>query len=78
MVFLIIVIAYVIGLLYPGRHSLVTKNSYDKQTTPYYNAARLCVDAIINPLDTRKWLSMGLEMANNAPVAKYNVGVIQT
>lgn len=55
------------------------KDRYDVQTTPYYAASRLWVDAIINPLDTRKWISMGIEMANNAPIAKpYNVGVIQT
>ena len=56
-----------------------TKERYDSQTSPYYAAARLWVDAIINPLDTRKWISMGIEMANNAPITKaYNVGVIQT
>jgi len=55
------------------------KSRYDNQTTPYYAAARLWVDAIINPLDTRKWISMGIEMANHAPITKqYNVGVIQT
>ena len=53
-------------------------NRYNKQTTPEYAASRLWVDEIIDPLDTRKWLSRGIEMANNAPVAKYNVGVIQT
>lgn len=52
---------------------------YDEQTLPYYAAARLWVDAIIDPVDTRKWLSMGIEMANNAPITKpYNVGVLQT
>lgn len=56
-----------------------TKDKYDQQTTPYYAASRIWLDAIINPLDTRKWLSMGIEMANNAPITKpYNVGVIQT
>ncbi len=55
------------------------KNRYDSQTTPYYAAARLWVDAIIDPKDTRKWISMGIEMANHAPIQKrYNVGVIQT
>lgn len=55
------------------------KDRYDSQTTPYYAAARLWVDAIINPVDTRKWISMGIEMANLAPITKaYNVGVIQT
>jgi len=50
---------------------------YKKQTTPYYAAARLWVDAIIDPLETRKVISMGIEAANNAPVAKFNPGVIQ-
>ncbi len=55
------------------------KNKYDQQTTPYYAASRLWVDAIINPLETRKVISMGIEMANQAPITKkYNVGVIQT
>jgi 3-methylcrotonyl-CoA carboxylase beta subunit len=52
---------------------------YTAQTSPYYAAARLWVDAIIDPKDTRKWISMGIEMANSAPITKpYNVGVIQT
>lgn len=56
-----------------------TKDKYDSQTTPYYAAARLWMDAIIHPEDTRKWLATGLKMANNAPITKpYNVGVIQT
>jgi acetyl-CoA carboxylase carboxyltransferase component len=55
------------------------KDRYDKQTTPYYAAARLWMDAIINPLETRKVISMGIEMANHAPITKpYNVGVLQT
>lgn len=54
------------------------KDRYDKQTTPYYAAARLWVDAIINPLETRRWISAGIEAASNAPVAKFNPGVIQT
>ncbi len=52
---------------------------YNKQTSPYYAASRLWVDAIIDPLDTRKWISMGIEAANHAPIEKaFNVGVIQT
>ena len=54
------------------------KDHYDKTTTPYYAAARLWVDAVINPLETRKWISIGIEAANNAPVEKFNVGVMQT
>ncbi|CAN5232141.1 carboxyl transferase domain-containing protein [soil metagenome] len=55
------------------------KSRYDAQTSPYYAAARLWTDAIINPLDTRKWISMGIEAANHAPITKdFNLGVIQT
>lgn len=54
------------------------KSRYDAQTTPYYAAARLWVDAIIDPRDTRRWISMGIEAASQAPVEKFNVGVIQT
>lgn len=51
---------------------------YQKQTEPTYAAARLWTDAIINPLDTRKWISMGIEAANHAPITeKFNLGVIQ-
>ncbi|TVQ79933.1 MAG: acyl-CoA carboxylase subunit beta [Flavobacteriales bacterium] len=54
------------------------QSRYDRQTSPYYGAARLWVDAIIDPLDTRKWISMGIEMANNAPIERpYNPGIIQ-
>ena len=51
---------------------------YDAQTTPYYAASRLWVDAIIDPLETRKVISMGIEAANNVPVEKFNPGIIQT
>ena len=52
---------------------------YDKQMSPYYAASRLWVDSIIDPLETRKVISMGIEMANNAPIKEpYNVGVLQT
>lgn len=55
------------------------KERYDTQTTPYYAASRIWLDAIIDPLDTRKVVSMGIEMANLSPITKpYNVGVIQT
>ncbi len=55
------------------------KDRYDEQISPYYAASRLWVDAIINPVDTRKWISMGIEAANHAPIEKpYNVGIIQT
>jgi 3-methylcrotonyl-CoA carboxylase beta subunit len=53
-------------------------NTYNSQMTPYYAAARLWTDAIIDPLETRQWISMGIEMANHAPIQKrYNPGVIQ-
>lgn len=52
---------------------------YEAQTTPYYAASRLWVDAIIDPLETRKVISMGIEAANQSPILKpFNVGVIQT
>lgn len=55
------------------------KSRYDEQISPYYAASRLWIDAIIDPIDTRKWISMGIEMANHAPIDKrYNVGVLQT
>ena len=54
------------------------KDRYDSQTSPYYAAARLWLDALIDPVDTRKWISMGIEAASHAPAEKpYNVGVIQ-
>ena len=54
------------------------QNRYDEQTTPYYAAARLWVDAIIDPKETRSIISQGIEAANNAPVEKFNPGVLQT
>ena len=54
------------------------KSRYDKQVSPYYAAARLWTDAVIDPLDTRKWISMGIEAANHAPIEKpFNLGVLQ-
>lgn len=54
------------------------KDRYEATTTAYYAASRIWVDAVIDPLETRKWISMGIEAANNAPVEKFNVGVLQT
>jgi len=55
------------------------KNKYDSQINPYYAASRLWIDAIIDPLETRKVISMGIEAANHAPIIeRYNVGAIQT
>ncbi len=51
---------------------------YQKQTEPTYAASRLWTDAIIPPTETRTWISMGIEAANNAPITeKFNLGVIQ-
>ena len=52
---------------------------YNKQTSPYYAASRLWTDAIIDPLETRKVISMGIEAANHSPIKEvYNPGVIQS
>lgn len=51
---------------------------YNEQLSPYYAASRLWVDGVIDPLETRKIISAGIEAANHAPVEKFNVGVIQT
>ncbi|CAL2083930.1 Carboxyltransferase [Tenacibaculum dicentrarchi] len=54
------------------------KSRYDNQISPYYAAARIWTDGVINPLDTRTWISMGIEAANNAPIEKkFNLGIIQ-
>ncbi len=54
------------------------KDRYDHQISPYYAAARLWTDAIINPIETRTWISMGIEAADHAPITKaFNMGVLQ-
>ena len=54
------------------------KATYDEQISPYYAASRIWTDAVIDPLDTRKWISMGIEAANHAPIEKeFNMGVLQ-
>jgi 3-methylcrotonyl-CoA carboxylase beta subunit len=54
------------------------KARYDEQVSPYYAASRLWTDAIIDPLDTRTWISIGIEAANHSPIEKkFNLGVIQ-
>ncbi|MCK0131515.1 acyl-CoA carboxylase subunit beta [Flavobacteriaceae bacterium F08102] len=54
------------------------KDRYDNQVSPYYAAARLWTDAVIDPLDTRTWISMGIEAANHAPIEKkFNLGILQ-
>lgn len=54
------------------------KDRYDEQTTPYYAASRIWLDAIIDPRQTRDWLAMGLRVADKAEIEKFNAGVIQT
>lgn len=54
------------------------KDRYDAQVSPYYAAARIWTDGIIDPIDTRTWISMGIEAANHAPIEKkFNMGVLQ-
>ncbi|HEY9221879.1 MAG TPA: carboxyl transferase domain-containing protein [Lutibacter sp.] len=54
------------------------QQKYDTQTSPYYAAARLWTDGVIDPTDTRKWIGMGIEAANHAPIEKqFNLGIIQ-
>lgn len=54
------------------------KKRYDKQISPYYAAARLWTDAIIAPIETRKWISLGIEAANHKPIEKsFNMGLLQ-
>ncbi len=54
------------------------KSRYDEQTTPYYAAARLWVDAIIDPRNTRQFISTSIEAADHGKVEKFHPGVIQT
>jgi 3-methylcrotonyl-CoA carboxylase beta subunit len=53
-------------------------DKYNEQLSPYYAASRLWVDGVIDPMETRKVISMGIEAANHAQIEKFNVGVIQT
>lgn len=54
------------------------KAKYDNQISPYYAAARIWTDGVIDPLQTRDWISIGIEAANHAPIEKqFNLGVIQ-
>ena len=55
------------------------KKKYDSQIKPYYAASRLWLDAIIDPKDTRKWISLGIDAANNNPIIEdYKTGILQT
>lgn len=54
------------------------KSRYDNQISPYYAAARIWTDGVIDPLETRTWVSMGIEAANHAPIEKkFNLGLLQ-
>ncbi|PZX51387.1 acetyl-CoA carboxylase carboxyltransferase component [Algoriphagus chordae] len=54
-------------------------SKYQEELSPYYAASRLWVDGVIDPRETRKVISMGIEAANHAPITeRFNVGVIQT
>lgn len=54
------------------------KDRYDDHISPYYAAAHLWTDAIIDPLETRKWISLGIEAANCAPIERrFNMGILQ-
>ena len=54
------------------------KSRYDEQVSPYYSAARMWTDAVIEPTETRDWISMGIEAADHAPIQKaFNMGVMQ-
>jgi acetyl-CoA carboxylase carboxyltransferase component len=54
------------------------KDRYETQTTPFYAASRLWVDAIIDPRKTRDFISIGIEMSNHGVVEKFNPGILQT
>jgi acetyl-CoA carboxylase carboxyltransferase component len=68
-------------IITPEREQEILKSiedRYAKQTSPYYAAAHLWTDGVIHPLDTRKWISTGIEAANHAPIEKkFNLGVLQ-
>jgi acetyl-CoA carboxylase carboxyltransferase component len=54
------------------------KSKYQGQLSPYYAAARLWTDAIIDPAQTRAWISMGIQAANQSPITQaYNPGILQ-
>ena len=54
------------------------KESYDKQASPYYAAARLWVDGVIDPVETRRLISEGIKAADNNPdMERFSTGVFQ-
>jgi acetyl-CoA carboxylase carboxyltransferase component len=55
------------------------RGKYEETISPYYAASRLWLDAVIDPLETRTWVSLGIEAASQAPSEKvFNMGVLQT
>ena len=54
------------------------QEKYNHQMSPYYAASRMWIDEIIDPLNTRKYISKGIEIANNNPKKDFKTGVIQT
>jgi 3-methylcrotonyl-CoA carboxylase beta subunit len=55
------------------------RSKYEETISPYYAASRLWLDAVIDPLETRTWISMGIEAAAQAPATReFNMGVLQT
>ncbi len=55
------------------------RSKYEETISPYYAASRLWLDAVIDPLDTRTWISLGIEAASQAPATReFNMGVLQT
>ena len=55
------------------------RSKYEETISPYYAASRLWLDAVIDPLETRSWVSMGIEAASQSPATKeFNMGVLQT
>ena len=54
------------------------QQTYNNQMNPYYAASRMWIDEIISPIDTRKYISMGIEASNNNTKGEFKTGVIQT
>ena len=54
------------------------QNKYNNQMSPYYSASRMWIDELIDPQETRMYLSIGIEAANNSTKKDFKTGVIQT
>jgi len=53
------------------------RTKYEAEGNPYYSTARLWDDGVIDPLDTRRVLALGLEAARNAPIPETTFGVFR-